>query len=175
VLFCSFSALSSINHCGFLIENHEGYTLRVLSIITGWVGVSFLCYSPHVTRFVTCLGISHGSLCVCTVGLRRFHHWRELALSFLVLVIEKTLNSTGLRVDREDWSGPSGLLLGYCWMVVCFQQNWVQTCPVGLMTIVLVWYVVTTCVSKINNVALLIGQSRYTIALLVFDNPVLFI
>ena len=37
-----------------------------------------------------------------------FHHWRDLTLSFPVLVTEQTLNSTGLSVDIEDLIFPTG-------------------------------------------------------------------
>jgi hypothetical protein len=90
----------------------------VLSIITGRVGASLLCYIPPIMGFVTCPQMSCGSLCVCIVCLRGFHHCKDLTLDFLVLVIEQTINFAGLRVDIEDQHGFSGLLLGYCWMVV---------------------------------------------------------
>jgi len=53
----------------------------------------------------------------------KVHHWKESDLDFPMLVTEQTLNSTGLRVDIEDRRGLSGLLLGYCWMVVYCQKK----------------------------------------------------
>jgi hypothetical protein len=84
--------------------------------------------------------MSRGSLCVCTVGLRGFHHCKESTLAFPVLVTEQTLNSTGLTVYIEDQHGLSDLLLGYCWMVVyCGQKlgadspSWSYDDRVGLI------------------------------------------
>jgi hypothetical protein len=94
----------------------------VLSIIIGQVGALLLCYIPPVIVFITYPRIIHVSLYVCSVSLKDFHHWKDSALAFPMLVTKKTLNSTSLRVDIEYRRSLSGLLLGYCWVVVYCRQ-----------------------------------------------------
>jgi len=131
-------------------KSHECYTLCALSTITGRVGASLLCCSPPLSGFFIFPRIIHGSLCVCTVVLRGFHRWRELALAFPVLVTVKTLISIGLRVDIGHWRGLSGLLLGYCWMVVYCRQKMGYK-----LAQLVIWK--SCCVIKMNDPSFLLG------------------
>jgi hypothetical protein len=97
-------------------ETHEGYTLHVLSIVTGpkWSLAPLFIASPvtgncHLVREVNC-----GIPCVCTVGLRGFHRWEESTLVPLCWSTEKTIDFSSLSVDRGDRYGMSGIL----WVVM---------------------------------------------------------
>jgi hypothetical protein len=89
--FVNLLALSSHQRCGCGLENHEGYTLCVLSIVTGRVGVSLLYYSPLSWIFYLPMNESWFSLCMHHWP-QRIHLYKELALFLHVLATKQPLS-----------------------------------------------------------------------------------
>jgi hypothetical protein len=69
-------------------------------------------HKSPVMGFVTLLTmVNCGSICVCVVGLRGFHHQEKSTLASLCWPEEKTLTSLSLNVGRRDHHGLSGYML----------------------------------------------------------------
>jgi hypothetical protein len=108
------------------------------------------------------------------------HYWyqgfsplKEVGSSFPMLVIVRTFNSIGLRVDMEHQPGILVLPLD-CWMVVYCRlflstnpSSWLYDNHDGLS------FSYCLCITLVNPICYL-HDSSYMVALLMFDNSVLF-